>query len=336
MNKVTVIAEIGVNHDGDVRKAKQLVMGAKLAGADIVKFQTFSANSLASISAATAKYQKASTKAGSQHELLANLELTRQEFTELKEFCDYSRIEFLSTAFDLDSLEFLLSLGMERIKVPSGEITNTPLLNRIAAEKKHIILSTGMSSEDEIAYALDILSRNGTERKKITVLHCTTNYPAQLNELNLRALSLLASKTGLEIGYSDHSLGSMASIIAISLGASIIEKHITLNNNASGPDHKASMQIDEFTRFVEIIRETEIALGEEVKAPTLSEIENRQLVRKSIYTTKIVRKGEIFDTTNLTTKRPADGLSPLYWNELIGRASKRFYSADERVDKNEI
>ena len=336
MNKVTIIAEIGVNHDGDVNKAKKLITGAKSAGADVVKFQTFSADNLASPSAAAATYQQLSTKIRSQHKLLAGLELTRQEFRELKEYCDVSNIEFLSTAFDVDSLNFLLSLGMQRIKVPSGEITNTPLLNHISAQNKDIILSTGMSTEAEVLHALNILSVDGRKRNKITVLHCTTNYPAQIHELNLLALSLLKSKTELEIGYSDHSIGDMAAIMSIALGARIIEKHITLDNNSSGPDHKASMEIDEFARFVDTIRKAEIALGEEVKTPSPSEIDNRKLVRKSIYTSKVIEKGEIFDDTNLTTKRPADGVSPLHWNDLIGKPSKRFYEADERVDINEI
>ena len=336
MNKITIIAEIGVNHDGDVFKAKKLIREAKLAGADIVKFQTFSANALASNSATTTKYQQSSTKVSSQQELLAKLELTWREFRELKDFCDITNIEFLSTAFDSESLEFLMSLGMERIKIPSGEITNTPFLKQIAAQKKDIILSTGMSTEKEITYALNILRKHGARTKNITVLHCTTNYPARLDELNLRALSLLKKKTGLEVGYSDHSIGEMASVIAISLGAKIIEKHITLDRKSAGPDHKASMEIDDFARLVETIRKTEVALGEEAKAPSPAEIENRELVRKSVYTAKPIQKGELFSESNLTTMRPADGLSPIFWDDLIGKPSKRFYSAGERVDKHEI
>ena len=336
MTKTLIIAEIGVNHNGSLEKAKQLIENAYKAGADVVKFQTFSADKLTLPSAKTAKYQLNQTNIDSQHKLLKNLELRDEQFIELKAYCDHIGIEFLSTAFDINSMKFLLELGIRRIKIPSGEITNFPFLKFISKTSLPILLSTGMANEEEVKFAVKTLKRNGVKSDMITVLHCTSNYPAKPSELNLNAIKTLAKNTGLKVGYSDHSKGHYASIAAITLGARVIEKHITISKNDPGPDHQASMEVSDFIFFVKQIRQLEKSMGDGIKIPVKSELDSRKSVRKSIVSSCPISKNEIFSEENLTTKRPETGLSAKYWEKIIGRNAKRSYKANEQIDQCEI
>ncbi|MBM3573315.1 MAG: N-acetylneuraminate synthase [Alphaproteobacteria bacterium] len=352
--RVVIIAEAGVNHNGSINLAFQMVDKAAEAGANVVKFQTFRAAGLVTRTAAKARYQRQLTsKAESQFEMLKRLELSPQQHRSLQMRCGERGIEFLSTPFDVRSLELLLSLGLNRIKIPSGEITNTPLLVAVGYARRLVMLSTGMASIGEIEGALAGLAfgflrwKNPSERKireaylstdgrkwlrkMVTLLHCTSEYPAPIAEVNLRVIDTLRRAFGLPVGYSDHTVGTAIPIAAAALGACVIEKHFTLDRTLPGPDHKASLEPHELALMVEGIRAVERALGTAVKAPTPSELGNLDIVRKSLVAARPIRRGERFSAANLTVKRPAGGLAPaLYW-EIIGRQADRNYPADALI-----
>ncbi len=330
MGRTLIIAEAGVNHNGSLDIAKDLVRTAKECGADIVKFQTAKLDSLVSKHAEMADYQKKNIgKVESQKEMLSKLLLSYDEFVELAEYCKNVGIMFLSTPFDIDSIHFLAP--MQKIwKVPSGEITNYPYLVEIAKTGKRVIISTGMSEMNEIKEALKVLRDNGTN--DITVLHCTTEYPAPFDEVNLNVMSTLKNEFGYPIGYSDHTKGIEVPIAAVALGAEVIEKHFTLDRNMEGPDHKASLEPSELKAMVEGIRNIEKSLGTSEKKPSEIEIKNRLVARKSIVALKDIKAGERFTTDNLTTKRPGSGISPMKWNDVIGQTAKRDFSEDELIE----
>lgn len=331
MKKVTIIAEAGVNHNGQIDLAKALVDKAVYAGADIIKFQTFLSKNLASKLAQKAEYQKKETgNSESQQDMLKKLELTFDEFIEIRDYCNLKNIEFLSTAFDFESIDFLHNIGMGKWKIPSGEITNLPYLLKIAKLNQPVILSTGMSNIDEVKEAVKVLRENGT--KDITLLHCTTEYPTPFGDVNLKAMLTIAKELELPFGYSDHTKGTEVSIAATALGASIIEKHFTLDKNMEGPDHKASLEPNELKSMIESIRNIEIAMGDGIKKPAASEIKNVEIVRKSIIAKHKIMEGEIFTEENLTVKRPGSGISPMQWFEIIGTKSKRNFEEDELIE----
>jgi N,N'-diacetyllegionaminate synthase len=325
-----IIAEAGVNHNGDIKLAKKLIQVAHQSQVDVVKFQTFQAANLVTRDAEKAEYQKElSPGTKNQFEMLQKLELSEQEHKELKEFANANNLEFLSTGFDIGSMKMLLKLGIERIKIPSGEITNLPYLRFIASQGKEIILSTGMSTLKEIEEALSVLLKNGAKIENITVLHCTTNYPARMYEVNLNAMTTIGKNFGVKFGYSDHTVGIEVSIAAVALGATVIEKHFTLDRNLPGPDHKASLEPQELALLVEGIRNIEVAMGDGIKRPTESELANKIVARKSVVAVRDIRKGELLSEENLVAKRPGSGLSPMEWDSLIGtRAAKDFLKDD--------
>jgi N,N'-diacetyllegionaminate synthase len=330
MGKTLIIAEAGVNHNGSLEIAKQLVRTAKECGADIVKFQTAKLDSLVSKFAEMADYQKANTgKVESQKEMLSKLLLSFDEFTELAAYCKEIGIMFLSTPFDIESIHFLNNM-QDIWKIPSGEITNYPYLVEIAKTGKRIILSTGMSEMYEIKSAIKLLKENGAN--DITILHCTTEYPAPLNEVNLNVMTKLRNEFGCKIGYSDHTKGIEVSLAAVAMGAEVIEKHFTLDRNMEGPDHKASLEPDELKALVDGIRNIELAKGSFDKVPTESELKNRSVARKSIVAAKNISAGEVFTKDNLTTKRPGSGISPMRWKEVIGTVAKRDFMEDELIE----
>ena len=331
--KTIIIAEVGVNHNGDIATAKDLICLAAEAGADIVKFQTFKADTLVSRGAAKAEYQLAnSAKDESQQEMLKKLELSDEMHLELFELCRHKNIEFMSTAFDIDSLNYLIGLGQKQIKIPSGEITNLPYLRGVAKHKKPLVLSTGMSTVEEIEAAIDALIKAGQPRDLITILHCTTEYPAPMAEVNLRAMNYLSSKFKMPVGYSDHTQGIEVAIAAVALGATVIEKHITMDRNSPGPDHKASLEPNELISMVKAIRHIEIALGKDEKKPTDSEFKNRVIARQSVIAAKRITKGTLFSEKNIATKRPGNGLSPMRWDEIVGQVAKRDFDQDEQIE----
>ena len=331
-SKTLVIAEAGVNHNGELNLAKQLVDAAVVAGADIVKFQSFQANKLVTGSAQQALYQKkALGHSQSQLAMLEKLELSPQQHQCLIDYCNQLGIEFLSTAFDEPSIDLLISLDPKRWKVPSGEITNLPYLRLIGAQGKPVILSTGMAKLGEIEAAIDVLESAGTLRREVTILHCTTEYPAPPHEVNLRAINTIAQAFGVSVGYSDHTDGIAVPIAAVAMGASLIEKHLTLDRRLPGPDHKASLEPDQFARMVKDIRIIEQSLGNGLKMPTSSEQVNLPVVRKSIVAARPIRAGEIFSADNLTTKRPGTGISPMLWDTWIGRIASRDFDVDELI-----
>jgi len=330
--RTIVIAEIGVNHNGDLGLAKDLVRAARDAGADYAKFQTFSSAELATAEAPLALYQEASTAAGSQRGLLAGLELPLGDFVELRDFCLAEGIGFLTTAHDFGSLEFVLELGLDFIKVPSGDLTNLLLFERIGREDTPVILSTGMGYLNEVQSAIVELERAGLDRDKVTVLQCTTNYPAPLEEANLRAMVAMGESLSVKIGYSDHTEGAIASVAAVALGATIIEKHLTLDQSMAGPDHSASANPEQFTELVTLIRGVEAALGDSEKEPSRSELVNRDVVRKSIVALRQIAQGEVFSEANIGVKRPGTGISPMRWHEVLGRSAHRDFSADELIE----
>ena len=328
ISKTLIIAEAGVNHNGDLKIAKELIHQAAIAGADLVKFQTFTVAKLLTLEAPKADYQQdPDALTTSNYEMLKSLELSKNDHLELIQECKKHGIEFFSTAFDEASLSFLLELGMSKIKIPSGEITNKPLLEFIAQFDMPVIMSTGMADLNEIHRAIEVLCNNKLTRENITILHCTSQYPASFENINLRAITSMKKKFNLNIGYSDHTLGAEASIAAVSLGATIIEKHITLDSNMPGPDHKASMEPKDFQDMVSAIRNIERGLGNGIKAPTSEELEMRTVARKSLVANKKIEKGEIFTQENLTVKRPGNGVSPMSINEVIG--TKAVYSFEE-------
>lgn len=330
MNRVFIIAEAGVNHNGDIEIAKRLIDAAAEAGADAVKFQTFKAEQLVCRDAKKAEYQLVTTDVSeTQYDMLKKLELTPEMHEMLMKYCEEKNIMFLSTPFDIDSLHYLVKLGVGIIKLPSGEITNYPLLREAGKTQKRIILSTGMSSMDEVKAAVDVLQKAGTN--DITLLHCNTQYPTPVTDVNLLAMVRMREELGVQTGYSDHTQGIEIPIAAAALGAVVIEKHFTLDKSMDGPDHKASLEPDELKRMVEGIRRVEQALGDGKKEVSSSEKGNIGIVRKSIVAARPVRKGERLTEDNLTTKRPGTGISPMRWNEVIGKTADRDYEADEMI-----
>lgn len=326
MDKVFIIAEAGVNHNGSLVLAKQMVDKALLAGVDCIKFQTFKAENLVNKNAQKAKYQIKNTKNDEgQLSMLKKLELSFEDFTELKRYCNEKGIMFLSTPFDLESIEFLAPM-MSIFKIPSGEITNLPYLRKINSYKKDVILSTGMATLDEIQAALNIL-----KDCKVSLLHCTTEYPCPYDSVNMNAMLTMKEKFGLNIGYSDHTNGIEIPVMAVSMGATIIEKHFTLDKNMEGPDHKASLEPNELKNMVTAIRNVEKAFGNGVKEPQEAEKKNIEIARKSIVAKCEIKKGEIFTEYNLTVKRPATGISPMEWDNVIGTVADKDYNKDELI-----
>ena len=336
-HRVLIIAEAGVNHDGNIEQALRLVDVAADAGADLVKFQTFDANALATANAELAAYQEQAPECENQSRtgqlaMLQRLQLSEQDHMTLIAHCETRGIGFFSTAFDLESLDFLARLGAERFKVPSGEITNLPYLRRIASFQKDVIMSTGMADLDEISEAITCLEAAGLPKDKTTLLHCTTEYPAPIEEVNLRAMHAMADKFGVAVGYSDHTDGIDVAIAAVAMGASVIEKHFTLDKNLPGPDHSASLEPEALNAMVEGIRRIERALGSAQKQCTVSERKNIHLVRKSIVAARAIGADEVFSEENLTVKRPATGLSPMLWDGVIGKRASRPFMPDELIE----
>jgi N,N'-diacetyllegionaminate synthase len=331
--KTLIIAEAGVNHNGDMNLAKNLIDVAAYAGADLVKFQTFSADRLVTPTALKAEYQiKLTDNIESQHSMLQRLELSEQMHYELIAHCAIRNIGFFSTGFDIESIDLLHSLGQKVFKIPSGEITNLPYLRHIGELRKDVILSTGMSTMYEIESALNILVRSGTPLDKITVLQCTSAYPTPIEDVNLRAMKSIQELFNVSVGYSDHTLGIEIPIAAVALGASVIEKHFTMDRNLPGPDHKASLEPSEFIKMVAAIRKIETALGDGVKRLMPSESMNIGVARKTIVAKERIIKGEMFTETNLSTKRSGEGLSPMLWDSVIGKFATREYLVDEQIE----
>jgi N,N'-diacetyllegionaminate synthase len=328
-----IIAEAGVNHNGDMQMAKRLIDEAAAAGADLVKFQTFNARRQVTRSAKKADYQTQTTDSSeSQYAMLQRLELTETMHHELIEHCERRRIGFFSTGFDIECVDMLVRLGQEQFKIPSGEITNLPYLRHIAQLGKKIILSTGMATLGEIETAIDVLEQAGTPRSMLTVLHCTTEYPTPMVEVNLRAMQSLHAAFGVDVGYSDHTPGIEIAIAAVAMGASVIEKHFTLDRTLPGPDHQASLEPAELSAMVAAIRNIEVALGDGIKRLTPSEARNKPVVRKSLVARRAIKAGEVFTADNLTTKRPGTGISPMRWDEFLGKKVQRDFAADELID----
>ena len=330
--KTIIIAEAGVNHNGEFQKAIDLIDVASESGADYVKFQTFKANQLASEKAQLASYQKKNIQEKSQVAMLKKLELKFEWHQKLIEHAKKKSIKFMSTSFDLDSTRFLIKLGMEIFKIPSGEITNLPYLRLIGGLNKKIILSTGMAKMNEIEDAIEILVNSGTDKRKITLLHCTTEYPAPINEVNLNVINTLKKVFKVPVGYSDHTEGIAVSIAATALGAQVIEKHFTLDKNQQGPDHKASLEPHELINMIKSIREIELAMGSKIKIPTLSEQKNLIIARKSIIAKKNIKKGEELTVENLDIKRPGNGISPMRIDDVIGEKASRNFLKDELIE----
>jgi len=328
---IFIIAEAGVNHNGSLELAKQLIDKAHWAGADAVKFQSFKAVSLMTESAPKADYQKRNTGEESQFEMIKRLELDYDSHIILKEYADKKGIEFMSTPFDHESIDLLSRIGVKRFKVGSGDLTNLPYLRHMASKSLPIILSTGMSDMEEIKTVVSALKETGFPQNLITILHATTEYPAPIDEVNLRAMQSLIKELGLEIGYSDHTQGIVIPIAAAALGAAVIEKHFTLDRNMDGPDHKASLEPQELKEMVGAIRKVELSLGDGVKVPTLSESKNKTAARKSLIAARPIAKGEMFTEENLCVKRPGSGISPMKWDQFIGRPSEKNYDKDELI-----
>lgn len=335
MKSVFIIAEAGVNHNGSYELALEMIRVAKEVGADAIKFQTAIPEEVISRYAKKAKYQEENTgKDESQLEMCKKLHFKFEAYKKLKKHCDEVGIEFLSTPFDIESVKFLDELGVRLFKIPSGEITNLPYLIEIARTGKEVILSTGMSNIEEIEQAVEVLEKNGSG--SISLLHCTTEYPAPFESLNLRAIGTLSDRFGLQVGYSDHSLGIVASLGAVAVGAKIIEKHFTLDKTMEGPDHKASLEKEEFKALVRGIRELEKALGSPIKKAQEIELKNLEVARKSIVARRNIKKGEVFTVENITTKRPGTGLSPMRWFEVLGKIAERDFFEDEQVSFSEV
>ena len=332
MNKVFIIAEAGVNHNGSINLAKKLIDVASESGADAVKFQTFKAEKLVSKHAQKADYQKETTdKNESQFEMIKKLELDSDTHKELMAYCKTKNIIFLSTPFDHDSIDLLSDLGLEIFKIPSGEITNLPYLRHIGKLNKKVILSTGMADIGEIEDALDILINSGTKKENILVLHANTMYPTPMEDVNLKAMVTIGSTFDIKYGYSDHTLGIEVDIAAVAMGACCIEKHFTLDRNMEGPDHKASLEPDELKAMVKAIRNIELALGSSFKKPSKSEIPNMQIARKSIVAKINIKKGEILSEENITIKRPGNGINPMRWDEIVGTIATKDYKEDDLI-----
>lgn len=331
--KTLIIAEAGVNHNGDIELAKQLISAAKAAGADIVKFQSFKAAKLVTKSAEKATYQKGTTDADeSQFAMIRKLELSRADHFVLIEECRRQGIGFFSTAFDTDSFDMLVEMGLDQVKIPSGELTNLPLLRYMTRLGMPVILSTGMATLGEIETALEVIEQAGTPRNLVTVLHCTTEYPAPMIDVNLRAMLSMKVALGVAVGYSDHTHGIEIPVAAVALGARVIEKHFTLDRALQGPDHQASLEPHELKTMIEAIRNVELALGDGVKRPSASEIKNKHIVRKSLVAIRAIKAGEPFSSDNVGTKRPGSGISPMRWDEVMARSAKRDFSIDELIE----
>jgi len=330
---VFIIAEAGVNHNGSIELAKQLIDVAVDSGVDAVKFQTFKTENLVSKNAQKAKYQQENIGDGdnSQFSMLKKLELDLDTHHELISYCKNKNIMFLSTPFDHDSIDLLNDLGLEIFKIPSGEITNLPYLRNIGKLNKKIVLSTGMANMDEIQDALNVLTKAGTPKENITILHANTMYPTPMQDVNLKAMITIGSTFNVAFGYSDHTLGIEVDIAAVAMGASVIEKHFTLDNTMEGPDHKASLEPDELISMVKGIRNIELALGSNIKKPSPSETPNIQIARKSIVANQNIQKGDIFTEDNISVKRPANGISPMRWDDIIGSVASKDYSEDELI-----
>ena len=331
MNHVCIIAEAGVNHNGSLEVAKKMVLAAKAAGVDYIKFQTFVPKKLVSKYAAKADYQKQTTDANeSQLKMLEKLAMTQNDFIELKDYCEKCGVGFISTPFDLDSICFLDKLNMDFWKVPSGEITNLPYLEAIARTGRDVVMSTGMCNMDEIKEAVEVLEQNGT--KSIALLHCNTQYPTPFEDVNLKAMLHIQAETSKVVGYSDHTVGIEVPVAAVALGAQIIEKHFTLDKNMDGPDHKASLEPDELKAMVLAIRNIEQALGNGIKEMSASEKQNAPIARKSIVAACHIHKGELFTPKNITTKRPGSGISPMQWHKVLGQVAIRDFLEDELIE----
>lgn len=331
MNNVIIIAEAGVNHNGSVDIAKKLIEEAANAGVDYIKFQTFKAEKLVAKHAPKADYQNLTTDiCESQYDMIKKLELNIEMHQELIRYCKEKEVKFLSTAFDIESANLLNDLGVEFFKIPSGEITNRPFLEKIGSFRKKVILSTGMANLGEIESALHILNDAGAS--EIIILHCNTEYPTPMEDVNLMAMNTIKDAFKVDVGYSDHTNGIEISLAAVALGAKIIEKHFTLNRNMEGPDHKASIEPPELVKMVKSIRNIELALGDGIKKPSNSEVKNKLIARKSIVAERDIVEGEIFTTENLAIKRPGSGLSPMMWYEVIGKPARRDFKEDELID----
>lgn len=332
MHKIFIIAEAGVNHNGSLTIAKKLVDQAVAAGADAIKFQTFKTENVISINAPKADYQKKHTfKDETQFDMVKKLELDKNAHIELIEYCKDKGILFLSTPFDLESIDLLNMLNLKIFKIPSGEITNLPYLRKIASLHKKIILSTGMANLKEINDALSILIKNGTKKENITVLHCNTEYPTPVEDANLLAMLTIKNRFGVKVGYSDHTLGIEVAIAAAALGATVIEKHFTLDRKMAGPDHEASLEPAELKQMIGLIRNIEKALGSSIKKPSKSETKNINVARKSIVAAKQISKGEFFTESNIIAKRPGNGISPMKWDKIIGRRAVKNFKSDELI-----
>jgi len=330
---VFIIAEAGVNHNGSIELACELIDVASESGADAVKFQTFKAENLVSKNAEKSEYQKQTTDASeSQFDMIKKLELDANTHKELMTHCQEKNIIFLSTPFDHDSIDLLNNLGLKIFKIPSGEITNLPYLEKIGSLDKQVILSTGMSNLEEVGDALAILIDAGTSKDNITVLHANTMYPTPVSDVNLNAMLTIGEEFNVNYGYSDHTLGIEVDIAAVAMGASVIEKHFTLCKTMDGPDHRASLEPDELKAMILAIRNIEQALGDGVKAPSSSEVPNTESARKSIIAKVNINKGEIFNEDNVTTKRPATGISPMKWYDVIGKVSTKDYDMDDKIE----
>ena len=333
MSKTIIIAEAGVNHNGSLEIAKKLIAAAKECGADAVKFQTFKAEKLVSKKAEKAEYQKQTTDAGeSQFEMIKKLELDFNAHKELIKYCREKQIQFLSSPFDKDSIDLLDELGLDTLKIPSCEIINLPYLRKIGKFNKKVILSTGMADLGEIEDALDILIESGTDKENITVLHCNTEYPTPFEDVNLKAMLTIKNAFNIKVGYSDHTKGIEVPIAAVALGAEVIEKHFTLDRNMEGPDHKASLEPAELKLMIDSIRNIEKALGNGIKKPSPSENKNKIVVRKSLIAKAYIKKGDIFTEENVGIKRPGNGISPMRWDEVIGKTAKKDFEEDEILE----
>ena len=334
---VFIIAEAGVNHNGSLDLAKKLIDEACSAGADAVKFQTFKATNLATKNSQKAVYQKITTsKEETQFDMLKKLELNKKEHEELIYYCKKKKIVFLSSPFDLESIDLLNDLGLKIFKIPSGEITNLPYLKYLGKLNKKIILSTGMSNMDEVKNALDILINSGTKKSNITILHANSEYPTPMKDVNLRAMVSIGKELDIKFGYSDHTLGIEVDIAAVAMSATCIEKHFTLDRNMEGPDHKASLEPDELKEMVRAIRNIEIALGDGEKKSSKSELVNMQVSRKSIVAKTDIKIGDVFSEINLTTKRPGTGISPMKWDQILNKISTTNYNKDDIIQGKEL
>ena len=337
MKPVLIIAEAGVNHNGSIQLAKQLIDVAASSGVDIVKFQTFKTENLVSKDAKMAEYQVSNTKReDSQFNMLKKLELSLDDHHTLIDYCRNKNIAFLSTAFDLESLDQLADLGITLFKIPSGEITNYPFLKKVGQKKQKVILSTGMSTTDEIGDAINVLINEGTKLNDITVLHCNTEYPTPMQDVNLLAMNAIGKEFNVKVGYSDHTPGIEVAIAAVALGAEVIEKHFTLDKNMEGPDHKASLNPEELRQLVTSIRNIEKALGSDVKLPSPSEFKNKNIARKSIHVATFLQKGHVIGENDLVMKRPGDGISPMKIGQVLGKKVKHDLEGDSKLKMEDL